>query len=75
MRHHHALNERIPGPGRAVHHRLTAKGMELRPAGDQIVASVLARFFAALTPAQLKTFDKLLIQLLGSPHRGHGDEI
>jgi DNA-binding MarR family transcriptional regulator len=66
--------ERIPGPGRAVHHRLTAKGMELRRAGDQIVASVLARSFAALTPARLKTFDKLLIQLLGSPRRGHGDE-
>jgi len=60
------LIERVPGPGRAAHHRLTDKGRKLRRSGDQIVGGVLAASFAALTPAQLATFDKLLVQLLGS---------
>jgi DNA-binding MarR family transcriptional regulator len=61
------LIERVPGPGRAIHHRLTRKGRELRRAGDRIVDRVIARSFAPLTPAQLRTFDALLLQLLGSP--------
>lgn len=61
------LIERVPGPGRAAHHRLTEKGYELRKAGNQIVERVLADSFSALTPTQLATFDKLLIRLLGSP--------
>ncbi len=60
------LIERVPGPGRAVHHRLTEKGLALRRAGDEIVESVVARSFAALTPAELQTFDTLLIRLLSS---------
>jgi DNA-binding MarR family transcriptional regulator len=60
------LIERVPGPGRAVHHRLTKKGRELRRAGNQIVDRVIARSFAPLTPTQLRTFDALMIQLLGS---------
>jgi DNA-binding MarR family transcriptional regulator len=61
------LIERVPGPGRAVHHHLTDKGRQLRKAGDRVVDRVLANSFAALTPTQLSTFDKLLIRLLGSP--------
>jgi DNA-binding MarR family transcriptional regulator len=61
------LIERVPGPGRAVHHRLTPKGRELRVAGGVIVDGVVARSFAALTPDELQTFDSLLIRLLGSP--------
>jgi DNA-binding MarR family transcriptional regulator len=60
------LIERVPGPGRAVHHRLTDKGHKMRRAGDQIVDSVLAGSFASLTATQLATFDELLVKLLGS---------
>jgi DNA-binding MarR family transcriptional regulator len=62
------LIERVPGPGRAAHHRLTDKGYELRKAGDHVVDLVLADSLAALTPAQLSIFDKLLIRLLGPPN-------
>ena len=60
------LIERVPGPGRAVRHRLTDKGRALRRAGDQIVDRVVAASFAPLTPQQLATFDALLAQLLSS---------
>ncbi len=61
------LIERVPGPGRAVRHRLTAKGDALRHTGDEIVERVLADSFGPLTPAQLKTFDTLLVRLLATP--------
>jgi DNA-binding MarR family transcriptional regulator len=61
------LIERLPGPGRAIRHRLTDKGLELRRAGDEIVNRVLTDSFAALTPTQLAAFDKLLQRLLESP--------
>ncbi|MGO9559482.1 MAG: MarR family winged helix-turn-helix transcriptional regulator [Acidimicrobiales bacterium] len=60
------LIERTPGPGRAVHHRLTKKGLELRRAGQRLVEEVLARSFAGLTPEQLQVFDETLAQLLNS---------
>jgi DNA-binding MarR family transcriptional regulator len=60
------LIERVPGPGRAVHHRLTEKGLALRHAGGQIVDGVVARSFASLTPSEMETFDTLLIRLLSS---------
>jgi DNA-binding MarR family transcriptional regulator len=59
------LIERVPGPGRAVHHRLTAKGNELRHAGDAIVERALRESFAPLSPPQLAQFDELLTQVLG----------
>src|SRR5881227_731546 len=37
------LIERIPGPGRAVKHRLTTKGEKLRAAGQQVVDEVFER--------------------------------
>jgi DNA-binding MarR family transcriptional regulator len=57
--------ERVDGPGRAVRHRLTPRGEEVRRAGDAIVGRVLADSFAALSPDQLASFDGLLVQLLG----------
>jgi len=58
------LVERVPGPGRAVHHALTDRGTALRQAGTQIVDQVLAASFAPLTAAQLATFDDLLHRLV-----------
>jgi DNA-binding MarR family transcriptional regulator len=58
------LIERVPGPGRAVHHRLTDKGDQLQQAGAEIVDRVLSESFAPLTPTQLETFDELLTQLI-----------
>lgn len=61
------LIERVPGPGRAVRHRLTPKGAGIREAGGQIVDRVLAESFRPLTPHQRATFDQLLQQLLTEP--------
>jgi DNA-binding MarR family transcriptional regulator len=61
------LIERVPGPGRAVRHRLTAKGAELREAGGQIVDRVLAESFSPLTSDQRATFDELLQRLIAGP--------
>src|SRR5450755_90585 len=58
------LIERVPGPGRAVRHRLTAKGAQLRQAGGQVVDRVLAESFGRLTPDQRATFDRLLRKLV-----------
>jgi len=61
------LIERVPGPGRAVRHRLTEKGAGLRHDGDAIVERVLRESFASLAPAQLAEFDELLTQVLRGP--------
>jgi DNA-binding MarR family transcriptional regulator len=58
------LIERVPGPGRAVRHRLTPKGAHIREAGAVILNRVLAESFSSLTPAQQATFGELLRQLL-----------
>lgn len=63
------LIERVPGPGRAVRHQLTAQGQTLRQDAQRIVDQVLADSFSPLTPAQLNMFDALLTQLLtNDPH-------
>jgi DNA-binding MarR family transcriptional regulator len=61
------LIERVPGPGRAVQHRLTDKGSQLRISGSEVVGRVLARSLGALTPTQLSMFDKILLRLLDTP--------
>jgi DNA-binding MarR family transcriptional regulator len=61
------LIERVPGPGRAVRHRLTGKGAQIREAGGEIVNRVLAESFKPLTPDQRATFDKLLQRLVMDP--------
>jgi DNA-binding MarR family transcriptional regulator len=58
------LIERVPGPGRAVRHRLTAKGEELWQAGGGLLDEVLTESFAPLEPDQLASFDRLLQLLL-----------
>jgi DNA-binding MarR family transcriptional regulator len=58
------LIERVPGPGRAVRHRLTERGEELRQAGDALVNKVFAESFASLTPGQLDQLGALLGQVL-----------
>ena len=61
------LIERVPGPGRAVRHRVTEKGEQVRRAADEVVERVLARAFAALSPEQVEQFDALLTTLLPPP--------
>jgi DNA-binding MarR family transcriptional regulator len=68
------LIERLPGPGRAVRHQLTAKGRSLRRAGEKIVDRELTVSFAALTPKQLALFDKLLLRVLGASEEAEVDE-
>jgi DNA-binding MarR family transcriptional regulator len=58
------LIERVPGPGRAVRHRLTERGEELRKAGDALVNEVVAESFAPLTPDRLDQLGTLLAQVL-----------
>ena len=58
------LIERVPGPGRAVRHRLTDKGEQLRQAGDQIVRQVVAESFAPLSEKELTILDALLTRLV-----------
>ncbi|HEY3688093.1 MAG TPA: MarR family transcriptional regulator [Streptosporangiaceae bacterium] len=62
---HRGLIERVPGPGRAVRHRLTEDGARLRAAGQAAVDVVLKSSFHALTPAQLDQLGALLDAALG----------
>ena len=59
------LIERVPGPGRAVRHRLTDKGDDLRAKAGEIVRETLTESFSALTDEELQTFGDLLARLLG----------
>ena len=61
------LIERVPGPGRAVRHRITEKGEQVRKEGAALVEGVLRESFAPLTPAQLKSLDGLLRVLVHEP--------
>jgi DNA-binding MarR family transcriptional regulator len=61
------LIERAGGPGRAVRHRLTPVGDEVRRAGGALVSQVLQASFGALSPDELDVFDRLLVSLLGAP--------
>jgi DNA-binding MarR family transcriptional regulator len=59
------LIERVPGPGRAVKHRLTAKGEQLRAEGQKAVNEVFKSSFHNLTPTQLQQLGDLLDAALG----------
>src|SRR3982751_495087 len=59
------LIERVPGPGRAVKHRLTAEGERLRAAGQALAEEVLASSFGGLTDDQLEQLGDLLDAALG----------
>ncbi|HTJ38175.1 MAG TPA: MarR family transcriptional regulator [Dactylosporangium sp.] len=58
------LIERVPGPGRAIRHRLTDKGDALREEGQRVVERVLTESFAALSEEQLAALDEILLRLL-----------
>jgi DNA-binding MarR family transcriptional regulator len=58
------LIERVPGPGRAVRHRLTAHGARLRAEGQALVDVVLQASFQELSAAELDQLGKLLDKAL-----------
>ena len=61
--------ERVPGPGRAIRHRLTARGEATLRKGNEVVGPVLESSFAALTRRQRDDFYRLISRVLaeGSP--------
>ncbi|NUR25965.1 MAG: MarR family transcriptional regulator [Catenulispora sp.] len=59
------LIERVPGPGRAVRHRLTEEGERVRAAGQKLVDEVFEQSFAGLTARQLDQLGDLLDAALG----------
>ncbi|WIX91507.1 MarR family transcriptional regulator [Amycolatopsis sp. DG1A-15b] len=59
------LIERVPGPGRAVRHRLTEEGARLRAEGQELVDGVAEASFRGLTQAQLDQLGELLDRALG----------
>ncbi|WP_433716934.1 MarR family winged helix-turn-helix transcriptional regulator [Actinoplanes sp. CA-051413] len=66
------LIEREPGPGRAIRHRITAKGEHIRVEGGRRAAEVLARSLGRLTAGQLDQLGGLLELALtdGPPDAG-----
>ncbi|MEU0793520.1 MarR family winged helix-turn-helix transcriptional regulator [Amycolatopsis sp. NPDC005961] len=59
------LIERVPGPGRAVRHRLTEEGARLRAEGQSLVDAVAESSFRDLSGAQLDQLGELLDRALG----------
>jgi len=59
------LIERLPGPGRAVRHRLTEEGARLRAAGQDAVEIVLQSSLSALSADELNQLGELLDAALG----------
>lgn len=60
------LIERVPGPGRAVRHRLTEEGARLLAEGQVLAERVVRSSFGALTPEQLDQLGDLLDLALGN---------
>jgi DNA-binding MarR family transcriptional regulator len=56
--------ERVPGPGRAVRHRLTEKGEDLLGRAAVIVRTTLAESFSPLSDEELQTFGDMLGRIL-----------
>jgi DNA-binding MarR family transcriptional regulator len=56
--------ERVSGPGRALHHRLTPAGEAVLSKGHSVVKEVLSQSFSPLSPSELATFNELLTRLL-----------
>ncbi|MDS0136878.1 MULTISPECIES: MarR family transcriptional regulator [unclassified Amycolatopsis] len=59
------LIERVPGPGRAVRHRLTDEGARLRAEGQDLVDGVVESSFRDLSEAQVDQLGELLDRALG----------
>ncbi|MFD4638211.1 MarR family winged helix-turn-helix transcriptional regulator [Lentzea sp. NPDC058436] len=64
------LIERVPGPGRAVRHRLTEEGARLRAEGQALADRVVESSFGALSAAQLDQLGDLLNLALESEPAG-----
>ncbi|MDX8050948.1 MarR family transcriptional regulator [Lentzea sp. BCCO 10_0798] len=60
------LIERVPGPGRAVRHRLTEEGARLRAEGQALADGIVESSFSRLSAAQLDHLGDLLQIALGS---------
>jgi DNA-binding MarR family transcriptional regulator len=58
------LIERVAGPGRAVRHRLTERGEQVREAGQKRADRVIAESFAGLTADQIDALGDLLSAVL-----------
>ena len=58
------LIERLDTPGRAVRHRLTPRGDELRERAAGILGEVLSESFAPLSASERDTFGALLEKLV-----------
>jgi DNA-binding MarR family transcriptional regulator len=59
------LIERVPAPGRAVRHRLTARGKEVQQSGATIMGNVLTETIGRLSPAELAELHRLLLRAAG----------
>jgi DNA-binding MarR family transcriptional regulator len=61
--------ERVAGPGRAIHHRLTPSGEATLRKGHELAGQVLESSFAPLTSRQREDFYRLLSRALveGNP--------
>jgi DNA-binding MarR family transcriptional regulator len=59
------LIERVPGPGRAVRHRLTEEGARLRAEGQDLADAVVESSFRNLSAAEVDQLGELLDRVLG----------
>jgi len=58
------LIQRVPGPGRAIRHRITEKGEAIRREGQERASAVLTRSFAGLGPDEVDQLGALLERVL-----------
>ena len=61
------LIERVPGPGRAIRHRITDKGEAIRREGTRRATAVVRRSFAGLSSEQIDQLGDLLELVLQRP--------
>jgi DNA-binding MarR family transcriptional regulator len=61
------LIERVPAPGRAIRHRITAEGEAVRREGARRVSAVVKRSFAGLSPDQVDQLGAMLELVLQQP--------
>ena len=61
------LIARVPGPGRAVRHRLTDRGEAVRAEGARRVEATVRQSFAALSAIQVEQLGGLLQLVLDQP--------
>lgn len=59
------LIERVPGPGRAIRHRLTTAGEQARLRGAELIDPVFDETLRRLSPDELTTLYALVTKALG----------